>query len=595
MVECPAQAYPGFRAQWFHAGDGKGVTMKMGEGRRLFILISILLVAGFLATSLASYLISKAGVREAIIARELPITSDNIYSEIQRDLLRPISISSFMANDTFLRDWTLRGERETGEVTRYLKEVSNRYGALTSFFVSEKTGVYYHGNGILKKVREDEPRDIWYYRVRNMAPDYEINVDLDMANRDTMTIFINHRVFDYSGHFIGATGVGLAVDSARQVIENYQRRYGRNIYFVDRSGKVVLKGRGSTDSYRTILERPGLKTIAPAILSSEQGSFEYRHQGKTLLVNARFIKELQWYLMVEQDVDPSLASLRRTLYGNLAVCFVITLIVLTATRFTVGRYQRRVEERTEELRVAKELAEDATRLKDRFVALVSHNLREPLATIKGYIQLSRQANDGGEGNKTDFGGWLSTSEKIADDLMESVGKILDTSRLQAGQISLNKSRINVHDFAQRWMDKVSIAAAQKGITIHNEIPQTSTLTGDADLLGEVLLNLLTNAIKFTRQGGTVTLSSPAPHILTVRDSGIGVHEAVLPDIFKYEVMTSTKGTAGERGTGFGLPYCQDIMKIHGGVLRVETSPSGSVFFMEFPQEKASPPSAPSNG
>lgn len=558
--------------------------MKIGESRRLIILISILLVAGFFATSLASYFVSKAAVRQAIIARELPITSDNIYSEIQRDLLRPVSLSSFMANDTFLRDWTLRGEHDASEVTRYLKEVSDRYGALTSFFVSEKTGVYYHANGILKKVRKEEPRDVWYYRVRSMAPDYEINVDLDMANRDTMTIFINHRVFDYRGHFIGATGVGLAVDSARKVIENYQKRYGRNIFFVDRAGAVVLKGNGVADSVRNINEEAGIKEIAPAILSSEQGSFEYRHHGKSVLVNARFIKELQWHLLVEQDVDPSLAGLRKTLYGNLAVCLVITLIVLAATRLTVGRYQRRVDERTEELRVAKERAEDATRLKDRFVALVSHNIREPLATIKGYIQLSRQMNDGGGANKTDIANWLATSEKIADDLMESVGKILDVSRLQAGHISLHISRFNLHGFARRWIDKISLAATQKGIVIQNDIPPLWELTGDADLLGEVILNLLANAIKFTRQGGRVTLFSPAPHIIAIRDTGTGIHEAILPDIFKYEIMTSTRGTAGERGTGLGLPYCQDIMHLHGGLLRVETSPAGSTFFMEFPPE-----------
>lgn len=556
--------------------------MKSAESRRLIILISILLVAGFLATSLASYFVSKGVVREAIIARELPITSDNIYSEIQRDLLLPISISSFMANDTFLRDWTLRGERDTGEVARYLKEVGDRYGATTSFFVSEKTGIYYYGGGILKKVREDEPRDAWYFRVRSMAPDYEINVDPDEAKSDTVTIFINHRMFDYDGHFIGATGVGLAIDSARQIIENYQSRYGRNVYFINRAGNIVLKGSGIADSYRNIREEAGIKEIAPAILSSEQGSFEYRHDGRTALVNTRFIKELQWHLLVEQDVDPSLAGLRKTLYANLAACLVITLIVLTATSFTVGRYQRRVDERTEELRQAKEQAEAATKLKDRFVALVSHNIRGPLATIKGYIQLSRAKKDGDGANKTDISDWLATSEKIADDLMESVGKILDVSRLQAGNISLNKSRFNLHDFARRWIGKISLAAAQKDITINNEIPQTGELTGDADLLGEVIVNLLTNAIKFTQNGGTVTLFTPTSSTIAVRDTGIGVQEAILPDIFRYEAFTSTSGTAGERGTGVGLPYCQDIMNIHGGLLRVETSPAGSTFFMEFP-------------
>lgn len=560
--------------------------MKTGEGRRLSILISVLLVAGFLATSLASYFVSKDAVREAIIARELPITSDNIYSEVQRDLLRPVSISSFMAHDTFLRDWALRGELDASEVTRYLKEVLDKSGAFTSFFVSEKTGVYYHASGVLKKVSETEPRDVWYYRVRGMTQDYEINVDFDMANRDAMTIFINHRVLDYNGRFIGATGVGLAVDSARKVIENYQNRYGRDIFFIDRAGNVVLKGSGMGGVYRNIHEEDGIREIASSILSVEQGTFEYLHQGKTALLNSRFIKELQWRLVVQQDVDPSLAGLRKTLYGNLAACLVITLIILTATRFTVGRYQRSVDERTEELRVAKERAEEATRLKDRFVELVSHNIREPLSTIKGYIQLSRKAKEGHGSNKQGIDDWLETSEKITDDLIESVGKILDVSRLQAGNIIVHNSRFNLHQFARRWIEKISLTAEQKEIRIHNEIPHTWELTGDADLLGEVMANLLTNAIKFTRRGGAITVFAQAPHIIAVKDTGIGVSKNVLPDIFKYEVMTSSTGTAGETGTGVGLPYCQDVMKIHGGLLRVETSPEGSTFFMEFPAKAA---------
>ena len=76
----------------------------------LVLTITLLLVAGFLATSLASYYVSRSSLREQIIRTELPLTSDTIYSEIQRDLLSPIFISSLMANDTFVRDWVTKGE-----------------------------------------------------------------------------------------------------------------------------------------------------------------------------------------------------------------------------------------------------------------------------------------------------------------------------------------------------------------------------------------------------------------------------------------------------------------------------------------------------
>jgi hypothetical protein len=74
---------------------------------------------------------------------------------------------------------------------------------------------------IIKKVSPTEPRDIWYFLVRDVKDDYEINVDPDLANKDAMTIFINYRVFDYNHNYIGATGVGLTVGSVKDLIEVY--------------------------------------------------------------------------------------------------------------------------------------------------------------------------------------------------------------------------------------------------------------------------------------------------------------------------------------------------------------------------------------
>ena len=197
--------------------------------------IAALLAVGFLLTSFTSFFVSRATPPTEISSNELPLTSDNIYSEIQRDLLRPIFISSFMAQDTFLRNWLLQGEGDMGQITQYLREIQQRYQTFTSFLVSEKSRNYYHRDGILKQVRPDEERDRWYFRVREMQPDYEINIDPDQANKDTMTIFINHRVLDYQGRLLGVTGVGLSVGAVKEIIDLYQRKYKRTIYFFDRN------------------------------------------------------------------------------------------------------------------------------------------------------------------------------------------------------------------------------------------------------------------------------------------------------------------------------------------------------------------------
>ena len=132
-------------------------------------MISLLLIFGFLVTTLASYMVSVTILKKDFADSILPLTSDNIYSEIQKDLIRPIFISSMMASDTFLRDWVLAGEKDVEQLTKYLSEVRVKYRAITSFFVSDSSATYYHADGILKQVHPDNPRDSWYFRVRSMS------------------------------------------------------------------------------------------------------------------------------------------------------------------------------------------------------------------------------------------------------------------------------------------------------------------------------------------------------------------------------------------------------------------------------------------
>ena len=91
---------------------------------------------GFVATSFASYWVSRDQLRHNITDQGLPLTGDNIYSEIQKDVMRPTFLASLMAYDTFVRDWLLSGEEDPDRIMRYLKEVKDKYGAVSSFLVS---------------------------------------------------------------------------------------------------------------------------------------------------------------------------------------------------------------------------------------------------------------------------------------------------------------------------------------------------------------------------------------------------------------------------------------------------------------------------
>ena len=316
--------------------------------RSLILTLLMLLACGFLATSLLSYFASRSAIRDGIVNTELPLTSDTVYSEIQKDLIRPVLIASMMAQDTFLRDWVLAGEQDPQRVTRFLGEVMGKQDTFTSFFVSDRSLTYYQAKGVLKHVEAGTWRDAWYFRLRALKAPYEINVDLDMANHDSLTVFINYKVLDYQQRFIGATGVGLSVDAVVKLIDTYQRRYQRSVFFTDAEGKVLLSGSdGGPHGLRAgqpLRDNPGLDELLMQGPVPAEGSHEYRDsEGHSHFLNVRHLPELDWYLLVDKRETGALDRVRHSLYLNLAICAMITLVVLSLLHAMLRRHQASIE------------------------------------------------------------------------------------------------------------------------------------------------------------------------------------------------------------------------------------------------------------
>ena len=298
---------------------------------------------GFLATSIVSYITAQESLRTHIAQVSLPLTSDNIYSEVERDLLRSTLISSLMAQDTFVRDWVIAGETDATPIIRYLTEIQQRHATTTAFFVSERSRRYYHPSGIIKTVSDQDPGDAWFFRVRAMSNAYEVNVDRDTADPSRITIFINHRVVDYAGNFLGVTGIGLSVDSVAALIESYQKRYARQVYFVDRQGQVTVRGSAFRGAEH-LRERPGLGEFATRILTSPSESLSYQTpQGETMYLNSRLVPEFGWYLVVEQALSQTEARLINALVLNVLLALLVTALVLGIAWFAMRGHHRELE------------------------------------------------------------------------------------------------------------------------------------------------------------------------------------------------------------------------------------------------------------
>jgi len=355
------------------------------------ILISLLLVAGFTATTVVSYLLANQSLNQHIRTNTLPLTSDNIYSEIQRDLLQPILVSSLMAQDTFVRSWAVAGEQDVEQITLYLDSIQKRYQTVTAFFISDKTHNYYHPTGILRKVSSSDPKDDWYFRIKALPTEFEINLDQDAADPLRTTLFVNHQMHDFNGRYLGTIGVGLASDVIMTMIETYQHRYGRQVYFADKKGEIVLHG-SAIENTTNLRSRPGVSEIATQILTSQGGTYSYQGTDSKVFLKTRFIPELNWYLLVEQQQRPS-NKVVDALWINLAVSAVITLVILTLAFFTLNLYQRRIEE----LASRDQLTQIANRnnFESSFAQMIHYSQRrqQPLSAILADIDHFKTVND----------------------------------------------------------------------------------------------------------------------------------------------------------------------------------------------------------
>ncbi len=240
--------------------------------------------------------------------------------------------------------------------------------------------------------------------------------------------------------------------------------------------------------------------------------------------------------------------------------------------------------RTEEkLHQAKDKAEEATKLKDKFVEMVSHNLKAPLANIVGFLNLI--CDDDANPLWPEHRKMVEITMTSANRLAKTIDELLDISELQTGRVTLKPLFIDGHAVVSNALKSLGYLAWEKQIEICNEVPKGTRLYADPYFFGEVLVNLVSNAIKFSYEGSSIFIFIPPNQKTTVavKDTGAGIQDNLIPDLFKHNKVTTTTGTSGEEGTGLGIPFSQDIMERHGGTLRVESVEGvGSTFYARLP-------------
>jgi len=247
-------------------------------------------------------MVSKKSAQANLKTHSLPLSVDNIYTEIQKHLIEPYLVSSMMANDTFVKDWIVHNEDDVEKITKYLDSIKNKYEMLTAFLVSQKTKNYYTHNGFLEKVKEKTSTNKWYFEFKNNSKSHEINLDFNKNFTNSMIMFINFKIYNESYNFIGATGIGVEISYIDKMLQMFSKEYYLNVFFLNEDGKIVLTRQGN-EAYSHIDEMKQLKKYKDTIISKETNLIEYKKDGDEYILKTKYIPELDIYLVVEAKLE----------------------------------------------------------------------------------------------------------------------------------------------------------------------------------------------------------------------------------------------------------------------------------------------------
>lgn len=238
-------------------------------------------------------------------------------------------------------------------------------------------------------------------------------------------------------------------------------------------------------------------------------------------------------------------------------------------------------------------AERANRIKDEFLAVLSHELRSPLNPILGWTKLLQR----GRLDTAKTAEALATIERNAKLQTELIDDLLDVAKILRGKLSLNMAAVNLAFAVEAAIGTVSTAAAAKSISIHPVLPNVGQVFGNVARLQQIVWNLLSNAIKFTPHGGRVDIQlqqvGTEAHLI-VKDTGKGIRADFLPHLFESFQQEDASITRKYGGLGLGLAIVRQLVEVHGGTITANSSGEGlgATFTVRLPLLNIAPEAQP---
>lgn len=267
------------------------------------------------------------------------------------------------------------------------------------------------------------------------------------------------------------------------------------------------------------------------------------------------------------------------------VYLLITIIITTLILLTIFLWLY-LSKRSRNKLLSKKNKEisNANKQKDRFFSIIAHDLRGPFNGFLGLTELLASEIDTMDKEEIQSSAAImASSAKNLENLLEN---LLEWSCMEQGLIPFTPQEINLYQTTIECILILQAAAEKKEIQIQNKIEDDTIVFADNHMLHTIIRNILSNAVKFTQKGGSITIQAEKDSkntILSITDSGIGMNAKIVENIFKLNVKTNRNGTENEPSSGLGLILCKEFIEKHGGKIWVESGENkGTTFYCSFP-------------
>jgi signal transduction histidine kinase len=251
---------------------------------------------------------------------------------------------------------------------------------------------------------------------------------------------------------------------------------------------------------------------------------------------------------------------------------------------------RSIERKTleEERKLYTEKLKELNNTKDQFFSIISHDLRSPFDSILGFTEILK--NEYNELSDNEIKLFIDSLFQASRHIYSLLNNLLQFSRFQLGKMEFEPQNLPLYNIVEKNIEILKGNALKKQINLINKVKAGFVVFADKEMLNSIILNLVTNAIKFTGRGGDVIISSVNNDKfveVSVVDTGIGMDKKTLVDLFKLDVKKSTPGTENESGTGLGLMLTKEFVENNGGKITVKSSPNkGTCFSFTLPLAKS---------